>query len=99
MESATWTQASSTAASTGTHHLRGALSSSSQVSSSGTEVPMWPTDRSSANTPRPNCGASMMPAATSVLTSAVRPDEPLLASMTASRNTSVYVIAAATCAV
>jgi hypothetical protein len=66
-----------------------ARSSSSQVSSSGTAVPMWPTERSRAKTPRPICGASMMPAAISVLIVASRPVEPLLASSTASRNASV----------
>ena len=50
---------------------------------------MWPTERSRAKTPRPNCGASMMPAAISVLIMASRPVEPLLASSTASRNVSV----------
>ena len=89
MGSATSAQVSSTAVSTGTYQRAGIRSSSSQVSSSGTEVPMWPTERSRAKTPRPNCGASMMPAAISVLIMASRPVEPLLASSTASRNVSV----------
>jgi hypothetical protein len=89
MGSAIRTQASSSAASTGTYQRAGALSRRSQVSSSGTEVPMWPTDRSRAKTPRPNCGASMMPAAMRVLVQAARPEAPLLARTTASMNASV----------
>ena len=87
--SATSTQASSTAVSTGTRQPGRIRSSTSQVSISGIEVPMWPTDRSRANTPAPNCGASRMPPAISVLIQAARPEEPLRARITASRTTSV----------
>ena len=92
MGSATWTQASRTAMSTGADQRgadRSVLSSSSQISSSGAAVPMWPTDRSMAKMPSPSCGASMMPAAISVLISRCRPDDPALASITANSNTSV----------
>src|SRR6202020_649339 len=44
-----------------------ALSMTSQASSTGAAVPMWPTEYSAANTPTPGCGASMTAAATAIL--------------------------------
>ena len=70
-------------------------SSTSQVTSSGTEVPMCPTVSSRMKTPKPSCGASMIPPAISARTTPRRPDARPLASIAASSTASVYVIAAA----
>ena len=70
MESATSVQASSTDVITGTYQRRPPRSRTSQVSSSGTDVPMWSGEESSTLVPGPSCGASMIPAATATRTSA-----------------------------
>ncbi len=51
---------------TGRYQRARMRSSTSQISSSGTEVPMCPTISSRIMTLNPSCGASMIPPATSI---------------------------------
>ena len=102
-ESAIAPQVSSTPMITASCHRGRPRSSTSQVTRSGTEVPMCPTVSSRMNTPKPSCGASMIPPAISARAAPRRPDarpcllppHPPLASIAASSTASVYVIAAA----
>ena len=57
----------------GTYQLRGARSRTSQVSSNGTEVPMWSGWKIRMYTPGPSCGATMIPAAMNMRTMPSRP--------------------------
>ena len=57
----------------GTNHFRGARSRTSQVSSSGTEVPVWSGWKTRMNAPAPICGATTIPAAMSRRTMPSRP--------------------------
>ncbi len=87
--SAASAQPSSTATSSGTYHLRPSRSRTSQVSMTGSAVPMWPTEKITTKMPTPGCGASMMPSTSAILATPAQPRALPLASSMATATTSV----------